>query len=214
MDNSNLVLRWESGAGWLILSGGPDALSDIRAEALSRMIPDGEIIYIGVDEAAADDLIEDMGELGATTGFLVNVLIEDDNSIASHLSNAALVVIPAEIDPRDLHSVLQGAAIKAIREAYQRGAVILIEGDSSAVFGHLYVVDGMGYEGFGWLQSALIVPGVTSINESAVAQDVLAADAAALAVGVGMGSALALGPQGQVETWGHREVTLALGRGS
>ncbi|NOK85734.1 MAG: hypothetical protein GFH27_549367n49 [Chloroflexi bacterium AL-W] len=214
MNNSNTpILQWEEGAGWLVLSGGVDSLSDIRALALNRMIPDGEIVYIGVDEDSAEEVIEDMGELGATTGFLVNVLAEDDESITEQISKASLIVIPAETDPRELQSILKGAALKSIKQAYKLGAVVLVEGDCASIFGHLYVVDGTGYDGFGWLRGALIVPGVTSVSDSDAAMDVLSANAASIAIGIGVGSALVLGPSGGVETWGLGEVTVVLGRG-
>jgi hypothetical protein len=63
-----------------------------------------------------------------------------------------------------------------------------------------------------WLENALIVPFITSIAESEQVRDVLEAQPTAIAVGVGAGSALALGPDGEVETWGRRQVTVALGR--
>jgi hypothetical protein len=62
-----------------------------------------------------------------------------------------------------------------------------------------------------WLDNALILPGVTSVAQSVEAQEVLRAQPAAIAVGIGSGSALALGPDGELELWGQKQVTIALG---
>jgi hypothetical protein len=207
-ENNNPMLAWEDGAGWLVLSSSEDALSEVRAQALNRMIPEGDIVYIGVDEDSAEELIEDMGELGAPTGFMVNVMTEDDQSIMDQVSAAALIVIPAEIDPRDMHSVLKGVALEAIKTAYQLGAVVLIEGSSSAIFGKVYVADNMGYEGLDWVRGALILPDVASATDSELAREALSADAADVAIGIGAGSALVLGRGGVIEAWGEKQVSV------
>ena len=58
---------------------------------------------------------------------------------------------------------LVGAAMDGIKTAYQNGAVILVEGQSSMVFGAWVVLHTHGLkDGFEWLPSALIGPGVNS----------------------------------------------------
>lgn len=206
------VLQWEDGSGWLVFSGGPSELSEVRAAALGRIQADGGIAYIGVDEDSAEDLIEDIGELGGPTGYLVNVLAEDDDTIKSQLEDSAMIVIPAEIDIERMKSVLSGAALDGIKNAFQRGAVLLVEGELIGMFGAVFVVENQGIPGFDWLKGAFIVPQITSIDDSPVAREILNAGAATLAVGVGVGSALALGPSGEVEAWGQGHITLTLGR--
>ena len=44
------VLSWRSSLGWLVLSGQPDSLGDIRAQALSRIYREGHLTYIGTSE--------------------------------------------------------------------------------------------------------------------------------------------------------------------
>jgi hypothetical protein len=207
-ENNTPSLAWEEGAGWLVFSGAVDALSEVRAQALNRMIPEGDIVYIGVNEDSAEELIDDMGELGAPTGFLVNVLTEDDNSIMDQVSAAALIVIPDEIDPRDMQSVLSGVALEAIKIAYQLGAVVLIEGSSTMIFGKVYAVDDIGYDGFDWVRDALILPDVVAVAESELAREALNMEAANVAIGVGAGSALVLGRGGSIEAWGEKQVSV------
>jgi len=59
---------WIDSNGWLILSGPPDALSELRAQALSRYDGSGAIAYISMADDLGDALMDDMAELGAATG--------------------------------------------------------------------------------------------------------------------------------------------------
>jgi hypothetical protein len=210
----NNVLRWQDGRGWLILSGGGEAQSDVRAAALGRAAADGGVAYVtlGSQSALGEKALADMEDLGAPPGYLVDVLTEDDQTIQSKLAEAGIVVIESGADVDELRSSLIGAAIDGIQTAFQNGAVILAEGNAAIVFGAWVLLEDELTSGFEWLENGLVIPGITSISESAVAQDVLIRQAAAIAVGIGEGSALALGPDGEVETWGRRQVTIALGK--
>jgi hypothetical protein len=208
---SNNVFHWPDGRGWLVFSGGVD--DDIRATALGRTAADGGIAYVpmGGDLDSAERMLEDMLDLGAPSGYLVDVNSEDDATITAKLSDAGMVIIEAADDAVEARSVLLGAAIEGIQEAYQNGAIVLVEGASVMAFGAWIVAnDGKLVVGLDWLEASLIAPGVTSA--AAWARDILLSQPLAFAVGIGVGSALALGPDGQVETWGSREVTVALGR--
>lgn len=208
------ILRWPDGRGWIVLSGGDDEGSAIRAQAL-RLIPttDGAVVYIGLSESSSDETLDDMEDLGAPTGYLVNVLAEDDDSIRRQIGDAGLLMID-DTEPTDtLRSSLIGAGEQGMRAAYERGAIVLAEGSNARMFGkRLLDEKGSLVEGFNWLQNALILPGITSLRQSEIAQHVLGTDADAIVIGIGGGSALALGPDGAVEIWGNRQVTLALGR--
>jgi len=211
---SNDILNWPGGAGWLILSAGPTddlmAMGDIRATALTRMVVDGGVAYIGLDEDDHEDLIEEMGELGAPTGYLVNVMTEDDDTIKSTLADSGMILITGDYDAAQWRPVLMGAALKGIEACYAQGGIIIAEGPAATMFG---AVIENGAEGFNWLEKAFIVPGVESISESLLAREVLADGKAEVAVGIGLDSALALGPERHIETWGTARVTVALGRG-
>lgn len=212
---SNEILNWPGAAGWLILSAnaGDDlmVMGDIRATALTRMVVNGGVAYIGLDEDDHEDLIEEMGELGAPTGYLVNVMTEDDDTIQSTLADSGMILITGDYDAAQWRSVLLGAARKGIETCFAQGGIILAEGAATSLFG---AVIENGAEGFNWLEKSFIVPGVNSISESESARDVLAARTADVAVGIGPNSALALGPERHVETWGDARVTIALGKTS
>lgn len=212
---SNNVFRWLEGSGWLILSGGAD--EEIRALALGRVAADGGIAYVvmrSAPEAAerAMEALEDLEDLGAPSGFIVNVTTEDDQTIQSKLMDAAMILVESAPSTAEARSVLIGAAADGIQAAYEQGAIVLFEGTSAGAVGAWVVLDDARHtNGLEWLEGALVAPGVVSIAESEQARAVLALQPAAIVVGIGTGSALALGAEGQVEIWGQRQVTVALG---
>ena len=213
MDNQ--ILRWREGLGWLVLSGGVDTLREVRAQALGRIAAGGGIAYIGLDDDDYDDLIEDMGELGAPTGYLVNIMTEDDETIRDRLHDAAMVFIPDHYRPEVLLPALPGAANDGIKAAYERGAIVLAEGTSATLMGAKVLLEtGIAVDGLGWLEDSFVVPAITSIADSEAARAILSTHVANVAIGIDVGSALALGPSEQVETWGDSVVTVALSTGA
>lgn len=207
----NAVLRWIDGRGWLILSASID--DEIRALALARASADGGVAYVSMGGAAAEKALVDMEDLGASSGYLVDVLAEDDITIRQKLSEAGVIVIAAGDSVTDVRDGLMGAAISGILDAFLNGALVLAEGVSASVFGAWVMLDEMNItSGLDWLESALIMPGVTSVRDADDVQTFLNSQSSAIAVGIGPASALALGPDGEVETWGNKQVTVALGR--
>ena len=211
--DSEQILRWPDGPGWLVLSAGGDqtlgAMDDIRASALTRITIDGGVAYVGLNEGDHDDLIEEMGDMGAPTGYFVNVRLEDDVTIREILEDAGMILLPAEVDVMALREALQGAALEGMTSALARGAVVLAEGESIRLFGAL--ID-EGVPGFGWLENAFVVPNVSSISEAVVARAILSRGIVEFAVGIGDGSALVLGPERRVEAWGNGNITISLGK--
>lgn len=211
MANNN-VLRWMDGRGWLILSGGDS--SDVRAQALGRAAADGGVAYVDLGGQAAfgESALADMEDLGAPSGYLVDVMTEDDETIQAKLADAGVVVVAGGSDVSDLRSSLMGAAASGIQTAFRNGAVVLVEGQAAMLAGAWVLTeDDRLLGGLEWVENALIVPGLTTAEESPQVQTVLAAQPAALGISIGAGSALALGPDGEVETWGQKQVTIALG---
>lgn len=210
---SHNVLRWRDGRGWLVLSGSSDNATDVRAQALGRVAADGAAVYVslGNHDNWSDSALADMDDLGAPPGFIVDALTEDDQTIIERLTEAAIVVIEDAPDVSEVRSALLGAAVQGMQIAFENGAVILAEGNAAMVFGAWVVASEQVVSGLNWLEGALVVPGVTAVAQSEQAQQVLNAEPAAIAVGLGSGSALALGPDGEVEPWGGRQVTVALG---
>jgi len=206
------VLKWIDGSGLLILSGGADELSDIRAQAISRIRSEGAIVYISMDESHLDDLIDDFGELGAPTGYLLNIVAEDDETIRDSLATASMIVLPSIYDASELKAMLVGAGVEGIRGGYERGAVVFAEGEAASIFGKFILSDTeQPANGLDWIENSIIMPGMSSVSESPRVHQIITAKSSAVAIGIGDGSALVLGEDGHIETWGDEGlVTVAL----
>ncbi len=207
------VIRWREGAGWLVLSGGADSnsaeASEVEAEALARASAGEPLAYIwaaGNVEDADEHLIA-LEDLGAPTGYLVDVQTEDDDTIRRQLTEAGMIIIGDGADAKQLRSSLLGAALEGISAAYERGAVVLGIGQGAAVLG-AFIDD---KEGLNWIERAIIQPHYEQEASPAALRAQLAKHPDAYGLGVGTGSALALGPNGELAAWGKRQVTVALG---
>ena len=193
---------WLDSNGWIVLSGPPDALSEIRAQALSRYDGAGAIAYISLAPDLGDALMDDMAELGAPTGYLVDLEASDNNEIYERLAAAGMIVIEAERDSPELGRLLTQTVASALKTALERGALILFEGAAAALAsdGRFSVAGG----GLNVVQNALI----TARHEGEAERDFARVDRrdlqGAAVMGLARGSALALGPGRQIETWGRR----------
>lgn len=204
------VLEWPDARGWLVLAGGPDTA--VRGRAIQRMGAGGVVVYINTGHGS-DSIQEDMEDLGAPTGYILDILSEDDETIQQQMADANLIVIGGEDSTTDIRSAVIGPVATAIKEGLERGAVLLCEGNAAAIWG-TWMVDEAGgpLPGLEWLPRSIVVPGVTSVAENPMATRLLAEHPNALLIGPGHTSALALGPDGAVEAWGERQVMIALGR--
>jgi hypothetical protein len=211
--NTETILRWYAGMGWIVLSGGADAGGEIRAAALRRAKASGGVAYIGFNEDSADAILDDMDDLGAPTGYLVNVVTEDDDTIRQQIEEASVIVLDDSVTPDEWRSSLLGTAIEAIQSALSRGAVLLAEGSGAEALGGFTINDhGQLTQGLGCIANTLILTDTTSLADSEVARAILDAQPDALVLGIGVGSAVALGGDGSLEVLGEEEVAIALGR--
>lgn len=209
---SRSLLSWRDGAGWLILAGSVDGQTDTRSQVLARLKPDGAVAYLGLHVDHIESLMDDMEDLGAPTGYFVNILTEDDTTIETRLRDAACIVLPSITPLEDFYSALMGAALRAMRDCYARGGVIYAEGASAMLFGAWFVDSIQAVRaGLNWIEDAFILPDVTSVSESSIARSILIEGKARLALGIGHGSGVALGANGQLIPIGARQVTIILG---
>ncbi len=204
---TNNIFTWKDGHGWLVLSGGAVAGGPIRAAALERIAADGPLVCLSLGSEKDEALLNDLQELGAPAGYLVNILTEDDPTIREQISSASLVVLPVSTDAAQLRSALVGAAIEGLATAYQRGAVILTEGPAAPVLGAYIPTP----DGFGWVEHALIVPGLMSAAESELVRRMISQQPDVIVIGPAVGSALVLGGDGSIQSWGKQQITITLG---
>lgn len=206
------LLNWLDGSGWLILSGGDTAGSPLRAQALARGLSVGIVIYISLADDEGEALQEDMEDLGAPAGYILNLEDEEPDAVGNQLKDASLIVIESGENVNTLYRLLKGAPVDGLQEAYERGALILLEGLAVNLLGKWVMSDGGEIlPGLDWLKSAFIEPGVTGADESRAVQAVFAEFPEAIAIEIGEGSALCLGGNGEIEAWGEKQVTISLG---
>jgi len=206
-------LRWLDGHGWLVFSGSVIEGSEVRAQALSRLAADGAVAYISLADDGGDALLDDMEDLGAPTGYIVDIQHEPLPVILEQLKDVSMVVIEGSNSINALRQLLSVEALAGVRDAYERGAIVLLEGLTMNLFGKWFMSDeGDIFEGLAWLEDAFLEPNVTSVTESKALQDVLATQPTAIAIGISEGSALALCGDGKIELWGEKQVTISLGR--
>ncbi len=204
-------LEWLPSKGWIVLSGRADPLSEIRAQALSRHNASGAIAYITLADDLGDELMDDMAELGAASGYLVDLEEQDNNEIYERLSGAAMIVVDADGQGGRLLRLLRRTAIHALKEALQRGALILLEGAAAAITGEFVLTaDGRIESGLNLLKNALVATDVSGLAGDQALRAARSELPDALFVGLATGSALVLGPEGQIETWGERQVAINL----
>lgn len=202
---------WQAENGWLVLSGGVDALGDIRGRALSRSEASGDIVYISLADDLGDSLMDDMAELGATSGYLLDIEEADNNEVYERLSGAVMIVIEANGRGPDLLRLLRRTAVHPLKDALNRGGLVLLEGAAAATAGE-YSLDSAGQivAGLGLLQGALVVADSFGFDDKHLRSIQLQWPKVTF-LSLAAGTALVLGPDGAIETWGDRQVSISLG---
>lgn len=204
---------WHESRGWIVLSGAPDALSEVRAQALSRCDGAGAIAYVSLAADRGDALMDDMAELGAPSGYLVDLEASDNNEIYERLSGASMIVIEGEGAGDDLRARMTQTVFSALKSALERGALLLLEGGAAAMAGERRLTEAGGIgAGLNLAQKVVILARSDGSGETDSARRIQRELPAAAVIGLARGSALALGPAGQIETWGDGDVRISLGQ--
>lgn len=206
------VFRWIDGNGLVVLAPGTSGNSDIRAQVIGRAPAGGALVCAMVNGlgVGSDALLDDFEQLGAPTGYMVDLVTEDDETIEAALRDASIVVIESGKDVPSARSALLGAALRGIRAAYEQGAVVLAEGNSALLFGQwMLTQEGGVLDGLGWLSDAIIVGEHGELSEQM--KTLLADHPHGYAVSITGNTALSLGPGAQVSVWGEQRVAITLG---
>lgn len=205
------VLAWPDGGGSLILSGGTADSGEggqIEADVLARASAGKALVYIyaGTDADQAEAELERWNDLGSPSGYLLDVLTEDDDTIRAQIADAGLIIVGDGSDVRRLRSAVMGAAAEAIRDTYQTGTIVLGVGIGAQLFG-AFLSDGS--TGLGWVEDAIILP-LRTDTDSDVLNRSLREHPGVLGIGLTIGSALDLRGEGGVNVLGNRQVAIRL----
>jgi hypothetical protein len=211
------IFRWRTGLGWLVLSGGgpredEDTLN-IEAEMLNYTVSQGPIAYIWAasDLESADHHMDVLRDLGARTGYLVDVLTEEDAALSRQLSEAGIIILGDGPRQETLRDALIGTALRSLEDAYSRGATLYAVGASAALLGAQILNGEALIPGFNWLANALIWPGYTP-DQAGRLRNGVQQITNGYGLGIGQGAALALGPNNEVEVWGNKAIIVSLGQ--
>ncbi|MBI5959226.1 MAG: hypothetical protein HY866_10855 [Chloroflexi bacterium] len=202
------LFRWRPGNGWLVLSGGgpteAEDVQNIEASMLGHTLSQGPLAYIWAasDIEAADRHMDFLRDLGSRTGYLVDILTEEDDLLFRQLTEAGLIIVGDGAQREILRQGLMGTAIRGIEDAFLRGATVYVIGESAALFGAYLLESGAMIAGFNWLAQSFILPGYTADQAERLRECVQKTENG-YGLGLGPGSALAFGPGNEVEVWGN-----------
>ncbi|NLE50391.1 MAG: hypothetical protein GX613_03200 [Chloroflexi bacterium] len=211
------IFNWRPGSGWIVLSGGGDWLDGnlqaVEAAMLTRTLSQGPMAYLWAagDVDTADRHMDALRDLGARTGYLIDLVSEEDDVIYNQISEAGVIVLGDGPNARTLRDALDGIALSGIQEAFDRGSTIYAAGASAAMMGAAFVERGALVDGIGWLASAVIMPGY-SPDQAADLRAWVRGVPDGYGLGLGAGAGIAFGPRGEVEVLGSGAVTVSLGQ--
>jgi len=211
------IFKWRAGNGWIVLSGGGDWLDAnvqaIEAAVLTRTVSQAPLAYVWAagDLDTADRHMDALRDLGARTGYLVDIVTEGEDALYQQLSEAGVIILGDGPNTRTLRQALAGIALGGLEEALFQGATIYAPGASAGLLGAALVEQGALVEGFGWLESAVILPGYTP-DQAGALRGWVPRVPGGYGLGLAAGAGIAFGPQGEVEVLGSGAVTVSLGQ--
>jgi len=214
-------LRWRTGNGWLVLSGGgrwqtTEAIDRRAIEAMTDEAPIAFVPAAGCPPDYGESFLEHYARLGAPAGYVVSIHDQtsaNDPANVRRLTHAGLVYFGGG-DARRLLDAMTGAqALDAVAAAYAAGAVIVGVSAGAIALAAWGVSSDPGaglLKGWGWLPNAIVAPHYAPAQADAL-HAALREHPHLLGLGIPDDSALALGPDAKVYTWGRGQITVALG---
>ncbi len=216
-----LPIRWRPGKGWLVLIGGTTyfwrGTEAIDRAAIDAMSLDAPIAFVPAANCPPEygtSFLAAYTALGAPDGYVVPITSREsahDAQNAALLCEAGLIYFGGGDATALLASMTDTPALEAVVDAYERGAVIC--GMSAGAIG--LAERGLSL-GAGVLEGWSLVSRVlVSVHHSAGREDSFEAAMREhpdmLGLGLPEDAALALGPDGEIESWGDEEIVVKRG---
>ncbi len=216
-------LQWLDGEGWIIALGGGDALrgqtAQVDTQLLSLVNLDRPMVVLHGDgpRQHAEDMLEHYSELGGPGGeafCLVEMSREHFYAprVLTLLEEAGVLYLCGDNPLPIMQNLHQTPAMERILQGFTtlQGLIIVGAGGNAAVLGKWAIGPAPDYLqaiGMDFLHNTVIEPHFTRTEESIVLRNLNQLGPGILGLGIPAGTALAFGPQGQVETWGPGQVT-------
>lgn len=222
-------LQWPDGEGWLVLLGGGDWTRGetdlVDAQVLSIANLDRPMVVLLSDgtRSEADGLLDHYTLLGGPGGeaFVLSEMTRADlhaPKLLELLQEAGLLVLGGENPLPLIRNLHQTPALDAIRRGLTtlQALTIVGMGGAAAVLGKWAIGPAPDYLqaiGMDFLQNTVVEPHFTRTEDSIVLRNINQLGPGILGLGIPDSTALAFGPQGQVETWGPGQVTAVVSAG-
>ncbi len=216
-------LQWVKGEGWFGLLGGGDwqrgETDRVDAQILSLSNLDRPMMVLlgeGTQEEA-DGLLEHYTLLGGPGGeaFVLSQMTRRhlaDPHLLNLLAEAGLLYLAGE-NPLPFVTLLRDTpAWELILKGFTtyQGLMIIGAAGGAAALGAWVIgpaPQSRELPGLGLITNTIIGPHFRSLQEAGELRQFVQRHPESLGLGIPDGTALALGPQGQVETWGAGQVT-------
>jgi cyanophycinase len=214
-------LRWRTGAGWLVLIGGGDwntteAIDRHAIEAMSDETPIAFVPAAGGSPDYGESFLAHYARLDAPPGYVVPIhdaASARDPANVRRLAHAGLIYFGGGDAQKLVDAILGAPALDAIAAAFAAGAVVVGMSAGAMALAAWGVSSDPGVEvqpGWGWLPNAIVAPHFLAERHDAL-RAALIDHPEKLGLGIPDNVALALGPNGEVQTWGSAQVTVVLG---
>ncbi len=216
-------LQWLDGEGWLILAGGGDwrrsETDPIDAQILTLANLDRPMVILLAEgsRADADDLLEHFTLLGGPGGeafSLANMTRDqlETESFITLIQEAGILYLGGENPLPLVNNLYNTPALRYIVEGYStlQGLTLVGMGAGAAALSRWVFTPHPPHQqamGFGFLMNAVVVPHFTTTEASPILRALPQIGNNLLGLGIPDGTALALGPEGQVVTWGGGQIT-------
>ena len=192
------------------------AIDRAAIEAMSDEAPIAFVPAAGCPPDYGESFLARYAELSAPPGYVVPIHDADsarDPINTRRLTQAGLIYFGGG-DTRKLLEAMTGTpALDAVAAAYAAGAVIVGMSAGAIALAAWGVSPDLGggvLKGWGWLPHAIVAPHYTGDQAEAM-RAALRDHPELLGLGIPDDVALALGPDGEVQTWGRGQITVTLG---
>ncbi len=223
-------LHWLDGEGWLVLLGGGDwrngSTDQADAQLLSVANLDRPMLILMAEgsRTAAEETLEHFTTLGGPGGeaYTLETLTRDyleTPGFLTLLMEAGILYLGGENPLPLVNTLVNTEAFRQIVEGYStlQGLTIVGAAAGAAALGHWVFTSRPPYQqalGLGFVMNTVVVPHFTRTEDSPILKALPKLGDSLLGLGVPDGTALALGPNGQVEMWGEGQVTAVVSAGS